>query len=423
MDVRIYPSIASGKIIIPPSKSISHRALIAAALSCGQSTLKNILMCDDIKATINGLESLGATFDIKDDVIKVVGIDNFNQLKSTNINCLESGSSLRFLIPIYSLTNQTIIFTGQNRLLERPQSIYQDIFNKQGLIYETNKDHIKIKGAIKPDTFHINGEISSQFISGLLFILPLLNEDSYIIIDNNFESKSYVDLTIDTLKAFNIKIEYVSNNKLYIKANQTYKPCNYEIEADYSQAAFYAVLASINNDLTLLNVKDKSIQGDYEIFNIINSFNIKTIFNKDKISIKKSDYQVHDIDLNNIPDLGPILCVLIAYSKQKATLYNALRLRYKESDRIQSMESELSKLNIDIKSSDDSITIYNKCNSINNNVLSSHKDHRILMSLCILATTLNHEVVIKDIECINKSYPNFFKDLESINIKLEIISS
>lgn len=425
MDVRIYPSTISNEIKVVSSKSISHRALIAASLSNKTSRLYNLLECDDITATILALRKLGATITKHEDYYEVKGIEDINNINilDNTIDCLESGSTLRFLIPLFSLTNQEIIFTGQNRLLERPQTIYEDLFKKQDLFYESNKEYIKIKGAIKPDTFYIDGSISSQFISGLLFVLPLLNKDSYIIIQNDFESKSYVDLTIDTLKSFNISIEYISENKLYIKKNQRYEACTYNIETDYSQVAFFAVLASINNDLSILNISDNSIQGDFEIFNILNKMNVETRIENDKIHIKRSELKAIDIDLSNIPDLGPILCVLMSKASNKAMLYNAKRLRYKESDRINSMQMELEKLGINISSTSDSITIESGSEIKEVDYLYSHNDHRILMSLCILATTLKTPTLIKNIECVKKSYPNFFEDLEKVNVKLEIIDN
>lgn len=420
MNARIYPGKINGKVIIPPSKSMAHRSIIAASLSNGISHISNVAYSEDIITTIDGMRKLGAKIEQDEDVLTIQGIKDFDSVLSTDINCNESGSTLRFFIPIFSLCNREISFYGKNRLLKRPQKIYEDIFKQQGLPYHQDEEKITISKSIKATNYTIKGDVSSQFITGLLYTLPLLKEDSTIKITPPFESKSYIDLSIEMLNRFNIKIEFIDDLTIHIKGNQTYKATDYKVEGDFSQLAFFGVLAAINNDLLIEGVDPNSKQGDKAIINILKDFNVKIDLLEEGYKVYKSCLIAHDIDLKDCPDLGPIVCVLGALAKGTTRIYNAGRLRIKESDRIQAMEDELIKVECSISSSDDEITIIGS--DLTNNCLnfSSHKDHRIVMALSVLSTILDDYSCISDSEYINKSYPNFFEDLASLNIKVDI---
>lgn len=421
MKVRIFPGKADGEIQIPPSKSMAHRAIICAALANGTSTIHNIAYSDDIRITIEGMKQLGATIITKEDSIVVNGIKDFNQLKEDVVFCNESGSTLRFFIPIFSLCNRTITFTGKNRLLKRPQSVYAQIFKSQEIAFTQNEDKIQIGGKLSPGHYELDGDVSSQFISGLLFALPLLDKTSTIHIKEPYESRSYIDLTLQMLKLFGIEAGYIDSNTIEIAGNQTYKAHDYTIEGDYSQLAFFAVLAAINNDLKCLGVKHDSKQGDKQILTILKNAGatIQTI--KNGYFIKKSKLHESAIDLKNCPDLGPILNVMMMYAKGTSNIYNAQRLRYKESDRIAAMEEELMKCGVQIHTKESEIIITGKDTYYCDEVLEGHKDHRIVMSLCIAATLFDKPVVINGAEAINKSYPAFFDDLQKAGITLEVI--
>ncbi|MGF6906198.1 3-phosphoshikimate 1-carboxyvinyltransferase [Fusobacterium sp. PH5-44] len=420
MKVKIYPSTPKGRVKIPPSKSMAHRGIICAALANGTSKISNIDYSEDILATINGLISLGAEINIFDTYIIVKGIKNFDALKTQSIFCKESGSTLRFFIPIFSMTGKKITFTGENKLLKRPQSIYEDIFHKQNLKYYSDNDSITIEGAIKYGDYHINGNVSSQFISGLLFVLPLLSGDSRIIIQGVFESKSYVLLTMQILKIFGIEIK-LNNNVIIIRGNQHYKSTNYQVEGDFSQFAFFAVLGTINNDITCTGLDPNSLQGDKVIVQVLKNFGGTILENIDGYTITKSETIGTNIDLKDCPDLGPILNVLMMYSKGSSKIYNGKRLRYKESDRIQAMEDELKKCSVDIITTEGEVVINGKLRYSSISELSGHKDHRIIMSLSIAATLFNNPTIINNAESVNKSYPNFFQDLKNIGIKLDFL--
>lgn len=397
MKAFVYPSKPFGTIIVPPSKSMAHRALICAALASGKSEISNIYLSEDIKATIDGLKSLGALIEVNGDKITVKGIDFSKKIESGSFNANESGSTLRFIIPICSLISKHHVLYGTSKLISRPLDVYKDIF-KSDLIIE--KESVVVNGMLKAGDYTVKGDISSQFISGLLFTLPLLNANSTIKILPPFESKSYIDLTISMQKLFNVNIEF-KDNTCHIKGNQKYLPYNEVVEGDYSQAAFYMVLNSINPLIDVKGLKANSLQGDRMIEKVVND-----------------DPDVYD--LADCPDLGPILCVLASTKRRTTKIINIARLRIKESDRVDSMEKELKKLGVDFKSTKNEIIINGKSEFDTDLIISSHNDHRICMAMAILATITKKGLMIDGIECVKKSYPNFFDDLKSLNVRVDL---
>lgn len=410
--MKIYPRFASGKIILPPSKSISHRAIICASLSFGKSIISNIDYSQDIVATIDAMEKLGSKIEKKENYLIVNGIKNFD-IDECVVDCNESGSTLRFMIPIFSLTDKKIKFIGKNRLLKRPQMVYEDIFKGENLKYIHTDKFIEIKGALKGGKYKIRGDISSQFISGLLFTLPLLTKPSEITVLPPFESKSYVGLTIDMLSKFGIKID-INGDKINIPANQKYTACNIEIDGDYSQLSFFAVLGVLNGNIDCLGVDKNSRQGDKKIIDILRKCGGKITSLSNGYNFKKSDITRLTVNVEDCPDIAPILMVLGAFSRGKFTITGAKRLRYKESDRILAMETELKKLGVDIISNEDNIYITGKKEYLGGVEVYSHNDHRIAMSLAIFGMCCRKEITIKNSECVNKSYPKFFEDLDKL---------
>ncbi len=422
MKAKIYPSKNLEHITIPASKSMSHRALICAALSKGKSVIKNIAFSDDVKVTIEGIKKLGASVVCGSDFVEVIGIQDFSNVESCIVNCKESGSTLRFFIPIFSLIDKEVVFQGENRLMKRPQEIYKEIFLNQNLKYVQNEDQIIIKGKLKAQTYKIKGDVSSQFISGLLFMLPLLSSDSKIEITGVFESKSYVDLTIDMLKKFNVEIIEFENGYL-IKGNQAYQAFDYTVEADFSQLGFFAVLGAINHKIVCHGLNFESKQGDKKIVELLKDCKIKHEISKDTLAVYPTEFESGRIDLSDCPDLGPILTVLGTHAKDNFVIYNAKRLRFKESDRIDAIESELTKLGVTLKTTEDTIVVLDRKNIESEKEVIGHKDHRIVMSLAVYATVLNYPVVIDQAESIEKSYPTFFDDLKQLGIKVKLYES
>ena len=420
MKAIISPFRPSGTITIPPSKSMSHRAIICAALASGTSIIRNIAWSDDILVTMEGMRKLGAHIEKHDDYAVITGIRNFRDIRDTEIFCNESGSTLRFFIPIFSLCEQPITFRGQGRLLQRPQSVYEEIFHHQNLSFQQDQDHITINGSLQAGEYTVRGDISSQFISGLLFTLPLLNKKSIIHITEPFESRSYIQLTIDMLKRFQIATAWLDENTITIEGNQSYHACDYTIEGDFSQFAFFGVLAAINHDLRIEGMDSTSKQGDKAILSILEKSGIV-------IQSEERGYQIHHgtihpitIDLKDCPDLGPILTVLGMYAEGTIQIINAGRLRIKESDRIEAMESELRKCGVDIRSTQDTITITGKERYSGGRQFDGHNDHRIVMSLAVAASRMDKPCTIHGAQAIRKSYPAFFEDLQKIGGKVVI---
>lgn len=420
MKVKVSPSKVSGSVSIPSSKSMAHRAIICASLAQGKSKVSNITYSKDIDATISCMESLGAKIQKYDTYCTVEGTD-FHVEKEITCNCNESGSTLRFLIPVASLTNQKVTFLGQGRLLSRPMQVYQKLFDEQGLLFVQSDQNIQIQGALKAQTYTIPGDISSQFITGLLFTLPLLKEDSNIIISEPFESKSYVDLTIQMLSKFGIQIQETSDHSYFVAGNQKYLAQDVIVEGDYSQMAFFGVLASLQESLTCANMDPNSKQGDKAILEQIKQAGAKLSVQEDSIIVSHHELHGQTIDLSNCPDLGPILCVLASFANGTTNIINAGRLRIKESDRIEAMETELKKWGVNISSTKDSITIVGKDSYKQDNIveLYGHNDHRIVMAMTVFGLCAKSACIIDDAQAISKSYPSFFEDIKSIGGKVE----
>ncbi|MCL1859148.1 MAG: 3-phosphoshikimate 1-carboxyvinyltransferase [Oscillospiraceae bacterium] len=397
-NIKINPGYKTGTVSVPSSKSIAHRALICAALAKEQSNIYGIDYSDDINATIEALK-----------IIK--------KNKQPIINCKESGSTLRFLIPVAAALEITATFTGEGKLPERPVDLYQDLFKDKGVFMEftNNKLPVKISGKLSAGKFYILGNISSQFITGLILALPILDEDSEIILISPLESKPYVDMTVDVLKRFDIKIDKTPDG-YYIKGNQNYQSADYTVEGDFSQAAFFACAGAINGDITIKNLNPNSLQGDYKIIDILNEFGAKVFFDgEDLKAVKCENLRGIKIDASQIPDLVPVLSVVGAYAKGETVIYNAGRLRLKESDRIRATCEMLKSIGANIKETDDGMIINGTGGKkLPGGLVKSFNDHRIAMSAAVAGIWTENGVVIDDMGCINKSYPMFLRDFKGL---------
>lgn len=419
MKAKIYPAqIKSGNILIPPSKSLAHRAIICACLARGKSIISNIDYSVDIRATIEGMRHLGADIQENGNTLFIDGTHTF-QYDNNVVDCHESGSTLRFFLPLFSLTGKKATFSGSKRLIERPQNVYEMLFQEQGIDFVRSYPNITIDGRLKPGELTLKGNVSSQFITGLLFALPLLEADSKIHIEPPFESRSYVDLTIQMLKRFQIIVEYEDAYTLAIKGNQQYQPTNVLVEGDYSQLVFWASLGVLNHSVETHGLDLHSLQGDKKTIDIFQSMNAGIKILDDGYQFCPGTLNGTVIDLNDCPDLGPMLFALATQANGKTTFQNAGRLRIKESDRIEAMETELKKLGCSISSTFDTVTITGPVKLQGNVTLHGHNDHRIVMALSILATIADEPITIDDAQAISKSYPGFFKDLASCGIFIE----
>ena len=418
-DLKIYPSKLKGEVKIPPSKSMAHRAIICAALSDGLCIIENIDYSDDIIATIDAMNSLGAKIVKHKDYIEVIGAYGSDEKVKENriIDCNESGSTLRFLVPISLLFKGSSKFIGRGNLGKRPLTTYYNIFERQGIeySYEEGNLNLVINGELKPGTFEVEGNVSSQFITGLLFTLPLLKEDSKIVITTEMESKGYIDLTLRAMSDFGVKIINNNYREFIIKGNQKYNVRNYRVEGDYSQAAFFLCADSLGNDVLCKDLDLNSLQGDKEVIDILERMNV--VFNANDIGVKgttNGKLSSAVIDGSQCPDIIPVLTSVAALTKGTTEIINAGRLRIKECDRLAAVTSELNKLGAKIIEKEDGLVVTGVEKLQGGVEVWSHKDHRIAMTLAIASTRCEEPIVIKDYECIAKSYPKFFEDFKTL---------
>ena len=394
MTVTIKKSNAKGIIAAPPSKSMAHRALICGALS-GGSKITNIEYSNDILATLDCLTALGAKIEIQGSKIKCGGLNPFNAKEAT-LDCRESGSTLRFMIPLAFLSGAKITLTGSERLFARNLTIYEEIAKQNSIFFEKGKNSLTVCGKLKSGNYKIAGNISSQFISGMLFALPLLDGDSTLEITGEYESEPYVDLTIKSLSDFGVKIEKCGRT-YKIKGNQKYEAKKITVEGDYSNAAFLDGFNLLGGDVLVTGLNESSLQGD-------------KIYKKMYEGLKNGEKQ---FDLSNCPDLAPVMFALSAvYGGAHFT--GTKRLKIKESDRAVAMQTELKKFGIKVDVNDNDVTIYDGELKTPSETLCGHNDHRIVMALSQLCTLTGGS--INDAQSVAKSYPDYFGKIKSLGI-------
>lgn len=417
-DIRLYKSTPSGEISVCASKSVAHRAVIIAALSGGGVAVKNVTPSKDIYATLRGLEALGIDFSYENNTV-VIGKGEPLKNKKLSFNADESGSTLRFLIPVFTALNNETEFSGKGRLPNRPLDDYLQIFDKNEIEYEKGEGYLplKVKGTFKYNTFEVKGNVSSQYITGLMLSALSRDEEITINITTPLESKGYVEITKKVLEDFGHSV-YFKENIIKVK-KRTCKINEYTVESDWSQGAFFLALGAISGDVALKNMNLSSFQGDKEIVDILVKMGASVTIGDSFVRVKKSKLKGISTDVSSIPDLVPILSVLGAVAEGETRLYNGERLRYKESDRIESVCAMLTEFGVNVKSGKDFILI-NGCENFKNAVVDSYNDHRIVMSASVLSA-LSEATVIKSCEAVEKSYPDFFEDLYKLGIKGEII--
>ena len=397
MNVTIEKSKAVGTVNAPPSKSVSHRALICGALS-GEATINNIAYSEDVLATLGCLEALGANVEKGTNFVKFGRLDLNDIPDNINLFCNESGSTLRFFIPLCLLKGKRIVLSGSERLFERPLSIYENICKEQGIEYIKNSTSLSVCGMLKAGEYTVPGNISSQFITGLLFALPMLEKDSKLIIEGNLESSSYIDLTLDVMKDFGVEIQR-QDNVFYIKGGQQYEKKDYTVEGDCSNAAFLEAFNYLGGQVEVNGIAKDTLQGDRVYLEMY----------KDLKAGKKM------FDITNTPDLAPVMFAMAAYFGG-AEFNGTSRLKIKESDRAEVMAQELLKFGIDVDVFENSVLIKNgeiKCPS---SVLKGHNDHRIVMALSLLCSVTGG--TIEGAEAIKKSFPDYFEVIKELGIKV-----
>ncbi len=395
MKVKVDISDIKGEITVPCSKSMAHRYLICAGLSKGKSVISNIAYSEDISATLDCLEAMGAKIERLKNSVIVEGVSPFT-INSKELYCRESGSTLRFFIPILLLSENSQSFYGSERLMERPLSVYKKLCSERGLMFEQSGEKLEVKGRLKSGRFEIEGNISSQFISGLLFALPFCEGDSEIKLIRPIESKSYIDMTISAMARFGVEVLWKNEDTLYIKGSQRYTSKNLSVEGDWSNAAFFDALNYMGGSCVLNGLSEESLQGD-------------KIYREYFALLKEG---TPELDISNCPDLAPILMTLAAYLNG-AKLRGTARLKIKESDRGEAMQKQLKKFGADISVYENEIIIRKKELHAPKEELCSHNDHRIVMSLCVLCLKLSG--VIDGAEAVNKSFPEFFNKIREVS--------
>lgn len=407
MDISIRPSVLKGSLSVPASKSCSHRSIICAALADGVSHLSGVTMSRDIEATIGAMTALGAEFEVSGEDITVKG-NGGRAARKCVVDCNESGSTLRFIIPIAAAIGADTEFHGRGRLPRRPIDIFTRELSKNGVSFDYNNTMpFSVSGGLKSGSFSIEGDVSSQFITGLLFALPLLEGSSEIILTSHLESRPYVDITIDTLRRFGISAEETEQG-FRVRGGQKYTPHDERIEGDYSQAAFFCVANALGSQVELHNLNENSVQGDKKILEIISGM------------CYNGNIGNYSADCSDIPDLVPILAVLGAFGSGESVIYNAKRLKIKESDRLTATAALLNGLGGDVTVTDDGLII-RPTGAMHGGSVDSFGDHRIVMAAAIAATRIDGEVVIRGAEAAEKSYPAFFDDYKMLGGKANVI--
>lgn len=417
--VRVLPSVFNGEVTLPPSKSDVHRAILCASLARGKSVISPVDMSQDILATIDCAKALGADITVDGSTVYVDGTNLFGS-KAAELNCRESGSTLRFFIPVAAAGGVAAIFTGKGRLPQRPIGIYLDCLPKFGVKCTTEGGlPLDISGRLQSGCFEVPGNVSSQFITGLLLALPLTGKDCTIAVTSPLQSVGYINMTIRTMGVFGVKVE-ATENGYFIKGGQSYKPCRYTCEGDWSQAAFFMAAGALGGHLTLKGLRTDSIQGDMQCLEIFKEFGADVTVTPNGITVTGGDLKGISIDATQIPDLVPILAVTAAFAKGSTNIYGAERLRIKESDRLNAISTCLNKVGARVTEKPDGLIIEGVKSAAGGSV-EGYNDHRIVMSMAICAEKSTAPIEISDKESINKSYPSFFEDYKKVKGKVEEI--
>lgn len=399
MKVKILPSKTSGEVSAPPSKSFAHRYLIGSVLSRGKCVIKNIADSDDISATLSCIEQLGGSV-TKDGNIVTVIPTNEKQIENAVFDCKESGSTLRFFIPVVLATGaKNCTFLGSERLLARGIKEYEKLFENSDVTIKSDEKSIEVNGTLSAGNYEISGEVSSQYTTGMLFALSRLSGKSTLKITGNAESRAYVDMTIKVLKDFGADIAEPEKNFFEINGKGRLSPGEFTVEGDWSNAAFLIALSRLLGTISVSGLNENSVQGDRFL----------------SVAFDALDGENAEIDLKDCPDLAPILFAYAAY-KNGGKFINTRRLRVKESDRANVMAEELKKFGANVKVYENSVEIEKTQLKPPIVPLCGHNDHRIVMALSVLAAVFGAE--IDGAEAVNKSYPDFFRVIKKAGVNV-----
>lgn len=417
MRVTIERSRVFGTLEAPPSKSMAHRLLICAGLAEGRSVIDRVDPSQDVLATARALEALGARVRLEEGRAVVDGCGGRLTAPDGPVDCGESGSTLRFFIPLLAGCGRPVRLLGHGRLMQRPQDVYARLFERQGLPFSQTQQELTLCGPLRPGEYRVEGGVSSQFISGLLLALPLLDGDSVLQVTPPFESQSYVALTLRAMADFGVLVRR-EGNIFFIPGNQRYRPRNGAVEGDASQAAFPAVLGAVKGGITVTGLREDSCQGDRVIFDILRRCGAGMTAVPGGWRFEKQPLRAVDIDLADCPDLGPILMVLGLFCEGETVIRNAGRLRVKESDRIAAMQQEVEKLGGRIEAEGGTVRVRGA--SLHGAPdLAGHNDHRVVMALTVAALAADVPVCIQEAEAVRKSWPDFFARMQQLGAEVK----
>lgn len=423
--MRIEPSALGGCLRVIPSKSVAHRALILAAMSRGESRLLPLQHSRDVQATMRAMEALGRArmqwqegeADEGFAQCTVQGGLPYAPQAMRTVDCGESGSTLRFLMPMALDGKGAVRFVGQGRLMQRPLEVYRELFAKQGILWTQEDDALVLEGQLRGGEFSLRGDVSSQFVTGLLLALPCLAEDSTLHITTALESRDYVEITRSVQAIFGIRSAWVDAQTLHIPGRQVCAtPGQVNIEGDYSHAAFYLVAGALGEGICLTGLRRESTQGDRAIIDILQTMGADIAWTGDGLVIKPSKLTGTTIDASQIPDLVPILAVAACAAEGETRITGAARLRMKESDRLMAVAKELSALGAAVEELEDGLVIRGG-RALRGGRVQGHNDHRIVMALCIAGVLCAEEIIVDDAQAVSKSAPRFFEEFVQLGGK------
>lgn len=418
MRLEIKPKGIYGQIKAIASKSDAHRAVICASLADEKTKILISENSQDIEATISCVKALGAKVLKDGNTYEITPIKEV--YKNAVLDCGESGSTLRFLLPVAAAMGADARFLGRGRLPERPMDLIVDVLKNKGNSFDSNTLPIKVSGKTLPGEFEIEGNVSSQFISGLLFALPLLKEKSKIKLLSKLESSAYVDMTLSTLKKFCVDVNVLEDGYEINPIEKYVSPGEYIVEGDWSNSAFFLVAAALSGKILITGLDFASKQSDKAILQILQLAGVDAELSEEKITVRKSEIKPFSVDVSQFPDLFPILAILACGAKGDSLLYNAKRLRIKESDRIKTTKELILGLGGSAEETEDSLIIHGT-GKLSGGAVNSHNDHRIAMSAYVASCICENSVILDGAEAVRKSYPEFLQDYERAGGEVNVI--
>lgn len=421
MNITIRPAPLAGTVRVPSSKSMTHREIIAAALAKGETKVTGVTWSEDIEATVRILSLFGAAIEKKEGKEGITLSIRGGLAKQEGLlyaDAGESGSTLRFLIPLGLSSGNHVVYTGRGRLSERPLTPYYDMFDRKQISYYTQGGlPLEVRGTLPGGAYELPGDMSSQFFTGLLFALPLADEDSTLRSTTPLESKSYVDMTLDTLSRHGITIREKEEGLYEIPGRQRYQTGTFAVEGDYSQAAFWLTAALAGGTIALTGLSDTSLQGDRAIVTLLKDMGGHIEKKEGRLLAEKSSLHGITMDAENVPDLVPAFAALAAVSEGVTEIIHAGRVRLKECDRLHAMAVELNKLGASVEEKPEGLVIRGKP-FLSGGTVSSWNDHRIAMALASITPKLTGPLTIEGAESVKKSYPRFWEDFRKVGGKI-----